>query len=142
MDKKLTLIILVVLIIVIGWFYFALTSNEEVALPAENISSDIDMLIDGKNLDEFQHVVVYSESGFSPESLEVNIGDTVTFVNLAPEQMWVASAFHPTHLLYSEFDAKIAIGKGEKYEFTFVKEGIWGYHNHMRPLVVGKITVK
>ena len=139
MDKKiLIIIVLIVLVVVFGWFYLA--SN---GYRAETTNTNIsDIVINGKTLDEFSHVVVYTEAGFSPESLEIALGDTVTFVNVSAEEMWVASNFHPTHLLYSELDAKQAVGNGEIFEFTFDREGKWGYHNHMRSLVVGEIVVK
>lgn len=86
--------------------------------------------------------VTFSGSSFSPSSLEVKVGDTVTFVNNSSLGMWVASAPHPTHTDYPEFDAKQVYNPGEVYAFTFTKAGNWKFHNHLNPTYFGVIVVK
>ena len=56
--------------------------------------------------------------------------------------MWVASAFHPTHEEFPEFDHKKSVGNGESYDFTFMKVGEWAYHNHVKPNAFGKVIVE
>jgi plastocyanin len=56
--------------------------------------------------------------------------------------MWVASASHPNHTVYPEFDEKTSVKKGSSYLFTFDKVGSWGYHNHTRASDFGKVIVK
>jgi plastocyanin len=80
--------------------------------------------------------------GFSPSSLTVQSGDTVTFENTSDEDKWPASNVHPTHELYPEFDAKNAVLPGESYSFTFERTGSWGYHDHLNPELQGTIVVE
>lgn len=88
-----------------------------------------------------KHTVFYTDKGFSPSSLEIKAGETVQFVNNSSGGMWVASAPHPEHTAYPEFDAKKNIPAGEIYEFTFTKNGEWKYHNHTKTEAYGTIIV-
>lgn len=86
--------------------------------------------------------ISYTGSAFTPATVEVRVGDAVTFVNNGTGGMWVASAPHPTHTDYPEFDAKKEYNPGESYIFTFTKAGTWKYHNHKNPSAFGTIVVK
>lgn len=87
-------------------------------------------------------IVTYTDSGFSPNNLTVKNGQTVTFKNESSSEMWVASAPHPTHTDYPEFDAKKSYANGQSYTFTFTKAGTWKYHNHKNPSKFGSVTVE
>jgi len=96
--------------------------------------------------------VTYSGSSFSPQEVTIKKGGTVTWKNASGANMWVASAQHPTHIVYSgtsrtehcpdtsrtAFDQ--CVGGGD-YSFTFAKTGTWGYHDHLNPSAFGKIVV-
>ena len=56
--------------------------------------------------------------------------------------LWVASNPHPIHTDYSDFDAKRGYAKGERYSFTFFKQGTWKYHNHLNSGESGVIVVE
>lgn len=88
------------------------------------------------------NMVAYTNDGFSPSELTVKSGTTVTFFNQSDSPMWVASANHPTHLLYPEFDEKASVAKGGLYSFTFNKVGTHPYHNHVLLGKYGKIIVE
>ncbi|HLC64512.1 MAG TPA: plastocyanin/azurin family copper-binding protein [Candidatus Nanoarchaeia archaeon] len=82
-----------------------------------------------------------TSSGFSPNSITINSGDTVTWINKDSAPHWPASAMHPTHLLYpetggcigSKFDACGEIPPGGSWSFTFSQKGEWKYHDHINP---------
>lgn len=86
--------------------------------------------------------VTYTNDGFSPAELKVKAGTEVTFVNQSDAKMWIASATHPTHTLYPEFDEKASVSKGGSYSFTFNKIGTHPYHNHVLLGKYGKIIVE
>ena len=97
--------------------------------------------------------VTYTDSGFSPQNVEIAIGSTVNFVNKSTIPLWVASDPHPEHTDYPEFDTPKVTGDmprlGEDFSFTFEKTGTWKYHSHaasgdVSPVAVhpGTITVK
>lgn len=83
--------------------------------------------------------VVYTNSGFSPQILKVDVGSTVTFTNQSDNQMWVASDPHPVHTHHPAFDQ---LGDGNTYSFTFTEVGTYRYHNHLVPSDVGTIVVE
>ncbi|XKT74459.1 MAG: hypothetical protein ACJKTH_03830 [Patescibacteria group bacterium UBA2163] len=102
-------------------------------------------LVGGLALSQYQpltpNTVVLKDSGFSPKKLVIDSGDTVTFLNKSSHSLWVASDNHPLHEIYSEFDVGRPIKPGERWEFTFKKDGVWWYHDHLRPYFRGQILV-
>ena len=97
--------------------------------------------------------VTYNGSGYSPSSVTIKQGGTVTWNNTSSGSMWVASASHPTHTVYdgtsraehcaapsaTTFDQ--CKGESGSYSFTFTKAGKWNYHDHMNSSVFGSVTV-
>lgn len=101
------------------------------------------------------YTVEITSSGFSPNSLTINAGDTVVFVNQDSRSGWPASVIHPTHTVYPNsninkcgtneeidiFDSCRGLEEGESYSFTFNEVGTWGYHNHLISSKKGTIIV-
>ena len=102
--------------------------------------------------------VTYTEQGFSPQSVSVDVGDTVHFVNSSSHGMWVGVDEHPTHTKYDgtstkehcaqgkttngTFDTCTPLPAGTSYDFKFTKLGTFPYHNHVRAASVGTVIVK
>lgn len=101
-------------------------------------------------------MVSYTTTGFSPQNVTINSGDTVTFVNNSGGRpMWVAGDEHPTHTEYDStsrathcaagysgptpFDQ---CGTGDSYSFTFNKAGSFNFHNHSAAQFGGTVTVQ
>ena len=87
-------------------------------------------------------VVTYNDDGFSPSTLEIQLGGSVMFINESSGGMWVASGPHPTHTLLPSFDQKTTAQTGETYTYTFTQAGEWPFHNHVKASEFGKVTVK
>lgn len=91
-----------------------------------------------------------TSSGFSPSTLTVSKGTTVSFTTMDEGEYWPASAVHPSHEAYpteggcigSTFDACKALAQGETFEFTFDEGGEWDYHDHKNPSLTGIIIVE
>ena len=81
-----------------------------------------------------------SSSGFSPPSITISAGDTVTWVNNDNRSHWPASDNHPLHREYSGFDS-FGISSGGSWSFKFNNKGTWGYHDHQFPSKSGTIIV-
>lgn len=102
------------------------------------------------------HVIEITSSGFTPGTLAVKRGDSVTFLNKDSSPRWPASAMHPTHRVYpgsdiekcgtseesSIFDACRGLAEGESYSFVFDEAGSWNYHDHLNLGMFGKIIVE
>ncbi|OGI60979.1 hypothetical protein A2641_01655 [Candidatus Nomurabacteria bacterium RIFCSPHIGHO2_01_FULL_37_25] len=103
-----------------------------------------------------ENLVTYSNSGYSPSTLTIKKGETVTFKNQSSNSMWTASAKHPTHVVYSgtslsehcpdpdntAFDTCTSIEPGDSWSFKFDISGTWKYHNHLNPADTGTIVVE
>lgn len=85
--------------------------------------------------------VNYDGVKFEQASLDIKVGDIVIFKNNSNSDFWPASASHPSHTDYPEFDSKSAVPAGSKWQFKFTKVGNWKYHNHLNPGVGGIINV-
>ena len=91
-----------------------------------------------------------TSEGFSPSTLTITQGTTVTFTNTDTSSHRPASNPHPTHTGYPEegtcsgssFDSCDPIATGESWSFTFNEEGTWNYHDHMSPGLTGTIIVE
>lgn len=90
---------------------------------------------------EADYIIIMKDDVYAPSSLTVKQGDTVTWRNDGTLPQWPASAVHPTHLIYPEFDPKQAIAPGASWTFTFDKAGTWRWHDHIHANVNGTITV-
>jgi plastocyanin len=157
-----------IVIIIIAIAAFMLLGNQTATAPTEtpndqqaSVSGDSNTIPagDGATADEAQPVTVHlTASGFSPATVTVKAGDSVTFVNDTDGQMWVASAQHPTHTAYdgnnlsthcaadytgeAPFDECESVNKGGTYTFTFDKTGTWKYHNHANASTFGTVVVE
>jgi|SRR3989344_7025786 len=97
--------------------------------------------------------VTYSTIGFNPSEVTIKKGGTVTWTNSSGREMWVASAQHPSHMVYSGTsreehcpDASGVVfdqcaGSTGNYNFTFQKAGTWNYHDHLGAQKFGKVIV-
>lgn len=85
--------------------------------------------------------VNYSDSGFAPEEVTVEAGETVTFTNTSNQTLQLASDPHPSHTDNPELNAG-AIEPGESRTVTLTKRGTWGYHNHLDASDTGTVEVE
>lgn len=86
-------------------------------------------------------VTVGVDGKFTPDPVKIKKSETVTWKNNTARFIWPASAIHPTHQIYPEFDAKRGIAPGDEYSFVFDKAGIWKYHDHLKPSAFGTVEV-
>ncbi len=101
---------------------------------------------------EVAATITLSDNGFSPASVTIKKGQAVQWVNEGSGTMWIGSADHPTHTVYSgttlrghcpdesgtAFDQ---CGTGNSYTFVFEKAGTWHYHNHVKASQTGTVLV-
>jgi plastocyanin len=94
--------------------------------------------------------VTLTANGFSPKSVTIKKGGTITWKNSGTGSMWVASAQHPTHTAYDgttlaqhcpSGDSFDQCKNGTTYSFAFDQAGSWNYHNHSNTSQFGTIIV-
>lgn len=107
------------------------TNSDPEAVPDVVVDSSVNPRIE----------ITMTANGYTPSSITVKKGTTVHFVNADTKSRWPASAPHPTHTIYSEFDPKAAVGVGKTWSFKFDKVGEWKFHDHLTPTMFGSVTV-
>ena len=112
------------------------TSLSPLRLPPPPIRTDVDTMYSVATM-----TIVYTDVGFSPERLDIEAGDSVSFINRSDGDFWPASNIHPTHQILPEFDAEKIVPAGSQWTFRFDKPGFWRYHNHLGPGNGGIIVV-
>jgi plastocyanin len=86
-------------------------------------------------------VMSYGDSGFSPASVTVKSGGTVTFKNTSSEEIQVDSNPHPVHT--DDTDLNVGpIAPGQSKTVTLSKTGTFGIHNHLDPSEMGHVTIQ
>ena len=153
-------VVIIILIIIGGAWYFMSANGSLMPAPgtdntsltgSDNIPNDTDLGSTTTNT----VTVLYSTSGFSPSTITIKQGDTVTFTNNGGGEMWIASAPHPTHQAYdgtteaqhcasgytgpAPFDQ---CGAGTTFSFKFDKVGTFTYHNHDNSSKFGSVVVQ
>ncbi|MBI4117428.1 MAG: hypothetical protein HY451_01975 [Parcubacteria group bacterium] len=88
------------------------------------------------------YTVFYTSGVFSPTNLQINVGDTVRFLNDSILSIRVVSDPHPEHTDLAGFDSISDISAQGVFSFTFTKRGIFDYHNEKRTEQKGTIIVK
>ena len=153
-GNPITIVVVLVLVIFGGWFFLSgnMTGTPWCAVTNQMPvvgSTTPEMIVENTIPDV---TVTYSGTGFTPKDITVTLGTKVNFVNQSSGKMWVASAKHPDHTVYSgtslsqhcpdttnsSFDQ---CSVGTSYTFTFSKAGTWKYHNHVNPSDYGTIIV-
>jgi len=163
MKKSISGIIVLAVILILGTIYaFSQAGNNEDSLADENDSgtdsAQIQTIVEssGNNSENSKTwTVKITNSGFEPQKLEINNGDSITLINERTNPSWPASNMHPTHIIYpgsdikkcetSEkdgiFDSCRGLEKGESWTFKFTQKGSWGYHDHLDSGERGTIVV-
>jgi len=163
MAEKRVILGILILVAVVGAVFLFYTFSKNplntagvINNPDENENSNALQVTVNDNANNAGDVIEITSSGFTPSTLTVSKGDTVTWINMDTEPHWPASALHPTHTIYpgsdiekcgtSEestiFDACKGIAPGESFSFTFNEEGSWSYHDHINLGLFGKIVVQ
>ena len=86
-------------------------------------------------------VITFDGNSFSPASMTVKSGATITIKNTSADDLQMDSNPHPVHT--DDTDLNVGeVAPGQSATFTVTKKGIFGYHNHLDPGVGGKITIQ
>ncbi len=158
MKNKIIIAIFVFIIAVFaGYLLLKNKIQRSSLLPTPEIPALSSPIFESPKPTTTQNIVTYTDSGYSPKTLRIKLGDVVVFQNNSARPMWPASDIHPTHQIYSgtsisehcgkpiaqeAFDACASIAPGGFWVFTFNKPGSWNYHDHLNPVATGTVIVE
>lgn len=128
-------IIGIVAVIVIGaGAFFALHKS-----PAKTNASTSTQSSSSSN-QNLPDTITFDGSSFSPGTITVKSGTTMTIKNTSSQDMAFNSNPHPVHT--DDTDLNVGdVPAGQSKTFTVTKTGSYGYHDHLDPSIMGKITI-
>lgn len=85
--------------------------------------------------------ITYNSNGFSPASLTVKAGTTVTIKNDSSSLLQFDSNPHPQHTDDPDLNVG-SVSPGQSKTFTVTQTGTHGYHNHLKSGDTGTIIVE
>ncbi len=85
--------------------------------------------------------ITYSNDGFSPSTLTVKAGTTVTIKNNSSRLLQLDSNPHPDHTDNPELNVG-TVSPGKSTTFVVTKTGSHGYHNHLNTGDTGTLIVE
>jgi len=168
-TTAISVIVALVAVFGLGWYFYAMPQDAlapttevatttppttEVATTTQTTTPGTSVGVDvGVTTLPMSATVSYSASGFSPSSITVAKGATVTFTSTDGSAMWVGADEHPSHTEYDGTSRQehCATGAntsfdqcktGASYTFTFNKNGSFDYHNHVGASKGGVVIVK
>lgn len=177
--KKILLTVVVLVVVLISWMLLKNKADVALETPTYTVSSTSDStfltgsgqanspqamqtsLVSPKpkvspSLVILKNIIIYTNLGYTPNTMTIKKGETITWKNESDLPMWTASAMHPGHKGYpgsgieicdmdtsvANFDACKGYGLGDSWSFRFDNVGTWGYHNHSNSPHWGKIIVE
>lgn len=85
--------------------------------------------------------ITLDKNGFKPNTVTVDMGTAVRWVNKSGDKQTVNSDNYPTNQLHKELNFGI-FNDGSSVVYIFKTPGTYGYHNQLNPKQIGKIIVK
>jgi plastocyanin len=148
-------IAVVIVVVGIGW-YFLSNKAASTTAPTEQAALNTNSGAVSTSTAPMSMTVTYGPNGFSPSSVTIATGGTVTWVaGPGADELWLASNPHPTHEGYDGTTRAQHCATGYKgpqpfdqcsvgttFSFTFTKVGSWGYHNHGNHSDTGTVIVQ
>jgi hypothetical protein len=87
------------------------------------------------------HRVILRNEAPDPKSTEARVCDTLTFANQDNTARLIAFGAHENHIDYSGFGEQYLYG-GKEIKMVLLEPGKYGFHDHIRDVLQGEITVK
>lgn len=86
--------------------------------------------------------ITYTGKTFSPVSVTIVVGDSVSFMNSSSTSVNIGSDPYPTNTDYLPLNLGLLAPGNTSSKIAFTKAGTYGYHNHLDATQTGTIIVK
>jgi plastocyanin len=151
MNKNAWIIIVVILLVGAGVYFFSQQSKPQQTQPTQTQTTEPTQEVkkeetppagtDEAMMEKKEVTVNVTSAGFDPKTVTVKVGTKVVWVNKSADVANVSSAAHPTHQAYpplnlGDFD------DGESVSLIFEEKGEYKYHNHLNPSHTGSVVVE
>lgn len=149
--NKTGVIIAGIALLVIGGGAYALTQNSDDSTDSANTSQDDNQATDtngsgqSATTDNGEAVetstITYTNDGFSPATITVKVGTTITVKNNSSGVLQFNSNPHPDHTDEEELNLD-SLGPGKSTTFEVTQTGRFGFHNHLNEDDTGTLIVQ
>lgn len=144
MNKTVIGTIVIVVLVAIGLIIVSNRASNNTAQntqPVASVSEITQQTSSPSSVPQGDDTVILTSSGFSPSTLTIKVGTTVTWVNKSGNAATVNSNPHPVHTDYPPLNLG-GFQDGGTLSLVFNKPGTYGYHNHLNPSQKGTIIVQ
>ena len=149
MNRKLVTTGVVVLVVIAAVTFAVFGMNKDATAPSGSSSEDTQTTqnTDSESSDTQPEseatetaTITFTNDGFSPNSLTVKKGATVTVKNSSSVDVQFSSDDHPTHRLDPEINLEV-LEPGQSASFVAKTVGTHGFHDHIDDSKVGTLIV-
>jgi plastocyanin len=145
-NKKILTVVLVLVVIAAGLILFFTQNGSDseskaTPVPKATPKQAATAKATAASQAKAESTIRFTSSGFSPATLTVAVGTTVTIQNDSDRTVDFSSDPHPTHTLYPFLNAG-DIAPGESATVTIPRAGSFGYHDHLDPSMKGTIVAQ
>lgn len=140
MSRNNLFIIIAILLILAAGFYFVNSTKTTVSPVSTDTTTPTDTSTPSANIKENR--VIISASGFTPQTITIKTGSSITWTNTDSVSHTVNSDPHPTHTISSLLNQAGTIKAGESKSLTFPTAGTYKYHDHLNPSSSGTVVVE
>src|SRR5579884_1535566 len=139
-SKNITVIVVVVLVILAGVWLLTKSNNVTPTTNQQQATTQVTQApVQSTNPGNSANAVTENADGFSPATITIKAGDTVTWTNTDTNPHTVNSNPHPTHTDYPPLNGVGQIAPGQSKSFTFSQPGTYHYHDHLDPVHQGTV---
>lgn len=141
MKKALISIVVIVILIAAGGYLWLRSSSGQNNQNQDQNQNQPPATSSSNSEPTAANTIVFDGSSFSPATLTVKSGTTVTIKNVSSQDMQFDSDPHPVHTDDPELNVG-TVAPGSSVTFTVTKTGSYGYHDHLDPSIQGRIVVE
>ena len=139
--KTILLILVVIALLGVGYFFLFANKGAQPTSQTTQMQTTQQPTASPSSSPSAQNTVTLTANGYSPATLTISAGQTVTWKNSSGEMATVNSDPHPTHTNYPPLNLG-QFADGSSLSLTFPTAGTFGYHDHLNPSLRGTIIVK
>ena len=152
-NLTITAVVVVLLLALGGWFVLK-SQNSATPSPTPAATAVIQTVPSPSPMDSSaptsssssattgEQMVTISSSGFSPATVTIKAGQTVTWTNKDTAMHTVNSDPHPVHTAYPPLNTVGRLSPGQVKSLSFPTAGTYRYHDHLNPDWTGTVVVQ
>lgn len=126
--------VVALIIVLAGGYYLVQTMSDSSSSEDTNQTQSADTTNES-------NMITFDGASFSPESLTVQSGETVTIRNTSSQVLEFDSDPHPAHTDNTELNVGV-VRPGESQTFTLDRVGTYGYHDHLDSRIAAEVIVE